>query len=144
MNVGEICNRTVVIISRDESALEAARLMRQHNVGDVIVVNDVNGVNQPVGIVTDRDLAIEIVAQEVDPESVESGDLFLRSKLVTTSVNDNIETVLNKMKSNGVRRIPVVEDDGSLAGIITMDDMLDILIQDFASVAHLIEKQAAA
>lgn len=144
MNVGEICNRTVVIISREESALEAARLMRQHNVGDVIVVKDVNGVNQPVGIVTDRDLAIEIVAQEVDPESVEAGDLFLRNRLVTTSVNDDIETVLNKMKNNGIRRIPVVENDGSLAGIITMDDMLDILIQDFASVAHLIEKQAAA
>lgn len=67
MSVSEICNRRVVVMQRDETVSEAAKLMRQHHVGAVVVVEDRNGIRVPVGIVTDRDLIMEIMAFELDP-----------------------------------------------------------------------------
>ncbi len=68
MPIGEICNRDTVIVKRDDTALEAAKLMRQHHVGDVVVVEERDGAQIPVGIVTDRDLVVEIMATELDPD----------------------------------------------------------------------------
>src|SRR5690242_8806327 len=67
MPVGEICTREVVIVKRNDSVLEAAKLMRQHHVGDVVVIEERGGVRVPVGIVTDRDLVVEILAPQLDP-----------------------------------------------------------------------------
>lgn len=144
MKVGEICNRSVVIINRDESALEAAKLMRKYNVGDVVIVEESGGKKIPLAIVTDRDLTIEIIAQEVDPDSIMVGDLFIRPRLITVSVDEDSEALLDKMKRYSIRRVPVVEQDGSLAGIITLDDIMDTLAEDFAEIASLIDKQSAA
>ena len=76
MSVGEICNREVIIVHRDETVQEAAKLMRQHHVGDVVVVDDRNGVRVPVGIVTDRDVVVEIVATELDQATMTVGDIM--------------------------------------------------------------------
>ena len=81
MSVGEICNREVIIVHRDETVQEAAKLMRQHHVGDVVVVENRNGVSAPVGIVTDRDVVVKIVATELDQATMTVGDIMAQELL---------------------------------------------------------------
>ncbi len=125
MSVGELCNRNVVIARRAENALEAARLMRHYHVGDVVVVADAEDKKVPVGILTDRDIVIELVAEQVDPGSVSVGDI-MSDRLLTVSENDELLATIEQMRNKGVRRAPVVDSAGELVGIITLDDMLDV------------------
>lgn len=76
MPVSEICNREVVIVQRNNTILEAAKLMRQHHVGDVLVVEEHSGVQVPVGVVSDRDLVVEIMAPELDCMVITVGDII--------------------------------------------------------------------
>lgn len=141
MRLGEFCNRSVVVIDRSESVLAAAKLMRKHNVGDVVIMGRSNGKHVPVAIVTDRDLVLEILAEQVDPESVEIGDIFARKHLVTGRVDDDLDSALDAMQRNGVRRMPVLDEGGSLAGIVTMDDLLEEVTDQMTEIVKLIESQ---
>ncbi len=127
MSIGELCNRNVVIAHKEENVLEAARLMRHYHVGDVVVLED-NNRKLPVGILTDRDIVIELVAEQVDPESVSVGDV-MSSPLLTVSESDELLNTIELMRGKGVRRAPVVDKEGELVGIITLDDLLDILAE---------------
>ncbi|MCK5227913.1 MAG: CBS domain-containing protein [Desulfobulbaceae bacterium] len=137
MNAGEICNRDVVIINRDNTILEAAKLMREYHVGDVVVVEERQGVQSPVGILTDRDIVIEILGQDLEPAEVQVGDAMSFELLTATEEDEILETV-KRMRSKGVRRIPVVNQRGSLEGIITVDDLVDLLAEQIADLAALI------
>lgn len=137
MNAGEICNRDVVIINRDNTILEAAKLMREYHVGDVVVVEERQGVQSPVGILTDRDIVIEILGQDLEPAEVQVGDAMSFELLTATEEDEILETV-KRMRSKGVRRIPVVNQRGSLEGIITVDDLVDLLAEQMADLAALI------
>lgn len=146
MKVGDICNRKVMVIDRDDSALNAARMMRETHVGDLIIVSYDGERRFPIGIVTDRDIALEIVAQEVDPDSVSVGDLFTSSVLLTATEDEDLDTVLDSMRSHGVRRLPVVSQDGSLVGIVTVDDILDRMTDRLSDIVRLtvIQRQREA
>ena len=76
MSIGEICNREVITIQRDETVLEAAKLMRQYHVGAVIVIDKLDGRTAPVGIITDRDLVVEVLATELDQTVITVGDIM--------------------------------------------------------------------
>ncbi len=141
MKTGTACNRAVAYIDGDESALEAAKLMRQHHVGDLVITREDRGRHLPVGVVTDRDLVLEVLAQGIDPDSVTVGDLFTSPTLITATIDDELEDTLRSMRSNGVRRVPVVEDDGALVGIITMDDMLGVMAGQLLDITRLIARQ---
>jgi CBS domain-containing protein len=93
MPVSEICNREVVIVQRNNTILEAARLMRQHHVGDVVVVEDRSGVRVPVGIVTDRDLVVEIMAPAIDQKVITVGDI-MAAELVTVKENAGLSETI--------------------------------------------------
>jgi CBS domain-containing protein len=136
MSISEFCIHNVVCASRDTTALEAAGLMRHHHVGDVVVVDEVNGAKKPVGIVTDRDLVVEVMAGAVDPRSVKLGELLLRSPVTIDEGASYAETV-RLMAVNGVRRMPVVGPGGVLVGIITVDDMLRQLTSPLAALSDL-------
>ncbi len=141
MKAGEICNRSVVIVREEESALVAARLMREHDVGDVVIVSVTEVGNIPIGIVTDRDITIELIAEEVDLDAVNVGEFFIGPTLVTVGPEDDMFEVIEEMKKSGVRRIPVVEANGTLAGIITADDVLCRIAEEFNLMAQLLVKQ---
>jgi len=141
MKTGEFCNRSVVIVEKDDSALRAAQLMREFHVGDVVIVTSSAGKHMPLGIVTDRDLVLEVMALSVDPEMVSVADLFTAPRLVTAWVDDDLEDTLDAMRANGVRRMPVVERDGSLAGIVTVDDILDEVADQLTDIARLVSCQ---
>jgi len=140
MPVSEICNREVVIVQRNETALEAAKLMRQHHVGDVLVVEDRNGIRIPVGIVTDRDLIMEIMAPELDGTVITVGDIMAQ-QLVSVKGNTGIFEAIQYMRQKAVRRLPIVNEDGGLIGILTLDDLLELLSEELLEIAKLVRNE---
>ena len=137
MSISEICNRNVISIQRSEPALGAAKLMRQHHVGYVIVVDDRNGVQVPVGIVTDRDLVMEIVATGLDITVITVGDI-MAPELFTVKESTDILEAIQFMRSKTIRRLPIVDEDGGLIGVLTLDDVLELLSEELLNLAKLV------
>lgn len=137
MAIGEYCNREVVVAHPEVSTKEAARLMREFHVGCLVLVNREDRGLVPVGVVTDRDLVVELMALDLDIESpISVGDLSCR-ELVLANETDDVLAVVEKMQRSGVRRVPVVNRQGFLVGIITADDILGVLAEALQNVAHL-------
>ncbi len=137
MSVGEICNREVIVIQRDEPVLEAARLMRTYHVGALIVIDKPNGRAIPVGIVTDRDLVVEVLATELDETVITVGDIMTQ-ELFTLKENTATYDAIDLMRRKTVRRLPIVDDAGELVGILTLDDVLEILSEEMLDLAKLV------
>ncbi len=135
MRVGEICKRSVVTCGRDASALELARLMREHRVGDVVVVDEQDGASTPIGIVTDRDLVVEVMADGVDPDMLRADEMIV-GELVTVLDTELVYDAIWHMRRKGVRRLPVLDAHGRLAGILTADDVTRFLAQELTEVAR--------
>lgn len=142
MPIGEMCNREVVIVSKETSILEVAQLMRQHHVGDVVVVEEQGGRRIPVGIVTDRDIVIEIVAKDVDFHNLVVGDI-MGLQLVTVREREGVFETMQVMRLKGVRRLPVVDEEGELVGILTLDDLIGLLAEEMNELARLISREQA-
>lgn len=140
MLLGEYCNRDVIIISKTESTRTAARLMREYHVGDLVVVDEKAGSNIPVGILTDRDIVVELLALDVDLDSVAVGDA-MSFELVTAKEDDDIQTSIDSMRAKGVRRLPVVDNEGSLVGILTVDDLIDVFASQLSDLARSISRE---
>jgi len=140
MRVGEYCNREVVVIEEDGSITETARIMREYHVGDVIIVRSQHGKQIPLGILTDRDIALEIVAKSADPETVRAGDA-MSYELSTVNEDDDLMHAIEIMRDKGIRRLPVVDIDEALVGILTVDDVLDLFSEVFIDIVHLVDQQ---
>ncbi len=140
MPVSEVCNREVVIVRAQDSALEAAQLMRTHHVGDVVVVEDRGGTRVPIGIVTDRDLVVEIMAAKLNPAAITTSDIMV-PELAAVKENVGLFEAIEYMRAKGVRRLPVVDDNGGLIGILTLDDLLELLADEMAALAKLVKQE---
>jgi CBS domain-containing protein len=136
MSVGELCNRDVVCTTREASVADAAQLMRRYHIGDIVVVDRSDGRAIPVGILTDRDIVVEVVAARVDPSEITVGDL-LTGRLEAIEEGDSDAEALHRMSAAGVRRLPVVDRNGVLVGIVTIDDLLPPLCLQLSAVAEL-------
>lgn len=123
MRIGDICTRQVVVCDRTASALELAQLMRNSHVGSVVVADKPNGEQVPVGIVTDRDLVVQVTALEADPANV-TAERIMGTPLLTAAEHDEIHETVELMRFKGVRRLPVVDEQGALVGIVSLDDLL--------------------
>lgn len=142
MSVGDFCTREVVIVNRESGIEQLAQLMRQYHVGDVVVVEERAGERIPVGIVTDRDIVIEVVAKGLALNTVTAGDIMSYDLLVVRE-QEGLWDVLGRMRSRGVRRVPVVNERGALAGLITLDDLLDLLSEELGALAKLVRREQA-
>jgi len=140
MRVGEFCNREVVVIEEERSVTEAAVIMREYHVGDVVIVRVEYGKQVPVGILTDRDIALGIVANGTDPDSVYVADA-MSFELTTVNEDDDLMHVIEVMRENGIRRVPVTDSEQTLVGIMTVDDVLDLLSEVLIDLAHLVDRQ---
>lgn len=140
MTVGKICNREVVIVDKTASIPEAARLMREYHVGDLVVVEEKAGKRIPVGIVTDRDIVLEVIAEGVDMNDINVGDIMSNS-LVTARESDGMLETIKMMRVKGVRRLPVINDDNELVGILSVDDLIDLFSEQIVDLARLIAKE---
>jgi predicted transcriptional regulator len=138
--VGEICNREVVVTTRDATVADAARLMRDHHVGTVIIAEPRDGAQRPVGIITDRDLVVEIMAMDLDPRDVRVEEVMGRD-LVIAHENDGIQKTLDVMNYRGVRRLPVLSTRGNLLGIVAADDLMKVLAADITALATITTRE---
>ncbi len=136
MTIKEFCVRNVVTVARTDTITAAAALMREHHVGDVVVVDDSGGSRIPVGIVTDRDVVVEVVAAGVDPRVLKAGDLLQRP-VVTIREDRSYTDTVRLMTQHGIRRVPVVDAQGALVGIVSADDMLRQLAVPLAALSEL-------
>lgn len=133
MSVGEVCNRDVVVVDKAESIVIAAQLMREHHVGTVVVVNGDEGAWRPIGIVTDRDLVLEVLAEEMYLGKLRIGDLA-GTDLVTLGEDDDLLDAIKRMRDTGVRRAPVVDENGILVGILSVDDLIDVIAEQLSDI----------
>ena len=140
MTISAICSREVITVHRDATVLHAAMLMRQYHVGDVIVIEDREGRAVPVGILTDRDIVIELVATDLDCRVITVGDIML-AHLTVVKEDVGIFEAIQLMSSKGIRRLPVVDKNGSLLGIVTLDDVLQLLAKEFDALAKLVRHE---
>jgi CBS domain-containing protein len=140
MSAGEYCNREVVIVERSDSVRDAVELMRTHHVGSVIVIERTNGGRRPVGILTDRDIVIELLAEDVDLAAVNVGDV-MSDNLQTVNEDTKLLDATKVMRAKGIRRLPVVDAQGGLVGILAADDILGLILEQMADLIGLIVKE---
>lgn len=140
MSAGEYCNREVVVVDRTDSVRKAIDLMRSHHVGDVVVVEQHGEKNIPLGILTDRDIVLEILAEDVDPETVVVGDA-MSYELQCVGEDVKLLDVIKVMRAKGIRRLPVVDSQGGLVGIIAVDDILELISEQLSDLVSLISRE---
>lgn len=140
MRIGDLCNRNVVVAPKTEMVVDAARRMRTSHVGALVVVNSLDGVQRPIGIVTDRDIVISVVAGDPDHINYLLVSDVMTSDIVVGFEDDDLDVALKIMHEHGVRRLPIVDRHGGLVGILTLDDVLKHLLAQqselVAIVAH--------
>ena len=140
MFVGEMCNRQVIICQPDESIQEAAELMRDNHVGNVVVVEHKENKHLPVGILTDRDIVIEVLAEKIDLKDVAVKDV-MSDDLITAKEDDFIIETIEKMRDKGVRRVPVVNHEGGLEGILAVDDTIELVAELLSDLVKLFKHE---
>ena len=135
MTIAAVCSRAPIAIPRSESVIEAARLMRKHHVGSLVVVEDnAQGDKVPVGMLTDRDITISVTALALDPTTITANEIMGES-VVCAKENAGIAETVALMRAKGVRRIPVVNDAGVLTGMLSADDLLALLAEELSGLA---------
>jgi CBS domain-containing protein len=140
MAISECCNIDVVCCGIDASIPDVAALMRKHHVGDVIVVENRDGLRVPIGIVTDRDIVLETIALNVAADAFTAGDL-MSTPLATVDEDAGFVETLRLMRKHKVRRMPVVTAAGILLGIVTADDIIKLLGTELSLMADAIGEQ---
>jgi CBS domain-containing protein len=137
MSVGRICSREIDIAEANETARDAARRMLQRGVGTLVVLNDER---QPAGLVTDRDLVVRVLAPARDPETTRVSEIMTADPKVLRE-DSPIEGALGLMRAGSFRRVPIVDAAGRLVGILTLDDVLSLLAEEFGHIGGLLEGQ---
>lgn len=140
MSAGEYCNREVIIIEKSKSINEVINLMRSCHVGDVVVVEHKRGIRVPVGILTDRDIVVELLAEDVDFDAVSVGDV-MSFELATVDEETKLLDAIKFMRTKGIRRTPVIDKQGGLTGILTVDDILALISEQLVDIVGLISNE---
>jgi len=140
MKVGAICKREVALVQENARVSEAAKLMRERHVGSLVVVREENKGSVPVGIVTDRDIVVGVLTAGLDYRTVSVGEIMDRD-LVTVREDDEILAAFKTMRRRGIRRLPVLSESGALAGIVTVDDLLGLVAEQFGDLVKAISAE---
>ncbi len=142
MRIGEICTVQTICCNRDETVQGAALLMRKNHVGDLVVVDKTEGERTPIGIITDRDIVVSVIALGLDPASLLVADI-MSDDLLTTSEGDDVYDTIERMRFRGIRRVPVVNSAGALTGIVSVDDLLEFLAEEMGELSRISSHQQA-
>ena len=140
MKLKELCTPDVVYCTAQISALHAARLMRERHVGDLVIIDESEQTPAPIGIVTDRDIVVEVLAKDLDPATTPVGQI-MRTPLVIARTSEEADNALERMRAHGVRRIPVLDEHEQLTGILSLDDLLKRLAADAAVLADIVARE---
>lgn len=140
MTVENLVTRNVATVSTSASVVDAAREMRNRHVG-ALVVTEAQGANlKPVGIVTDRDLVVSVLALDLTPSSLTASDV-MSAHPFTVRLEDDADNAIRRMRGLGVRRAPVVDSHGHLRGFFAVDDYLEHLANSLREVSILIAQE---
>lgn len=140
MKIGDICRRPVIAIENDMDITAGAQLMREHHVGFLVVYKAGDELRRPIGVLTDRDLVIEVLAKKVDPAALTVDDLMTRQPLVAND-NEELADVLQAMRVAGIRRVPVVDIRGALSGIFATDDAFDVITNFMCDITGSVKSE---
>ena len=140
MNVGDICSKNVVYVLQQDSVLDVARIMREKHVGSVVVVENMQGEIRPQGMITERDLVLEVLTAKLDPSVVKAEDILTCELICVTETHD-IKEALKYLRYYGVRRAPVVNVNGILVGLFSIEDSLSILSKEFSEIVKLLSNE---
>ncbi len=140
MILEKIAKKPVASIERTATIEQVARVMRDMHVGDVVITERKGGRQVPVGILTDRDIVVSGIALGLDARAFRADDL-MSSSLVTAQINDSLYHVINLMKEEGCRRIPILDDRGSLVGIVSLNDVMSLLADELNAVVSIPQRQ---
>jgi CBS domain-containing protein len=138
LNAGDICNRIVVVAEPKTSLLEAAARMREQHVGCLVVVETRGARRAVAGVLTDRDIVTAVGAKGLDPKSLRVEDV-IAGEVVTVRESESFADLLATMQRKGLRRLPVTSSDGTLVGLVTLDDVLNIVAEQMRTVVQVIE-----
>lgn len=136
MNISSLVRGTAETLGANASCVEAARLMRDTRVGCVVVAEE----RRPIGVVTDRDIAVRVVAERRDPQQVRLGEVMSPRPVFLAQTAD-VAWALQLMRDLAVRRIPVVDDSHELVGMVSLDDVIIALAGELGAVAETIRKE---
>jgi predicted transcriptional regulator len=134
MSLERIYKTDVVAVPPDASVLDVARLMRTRHTGSVVVVED----HCPVGLITDRDIVVKLVAADLDSRRISASDV-MSAPLALVNINYDPLDVTRIMRARGLRRLPVVDEHRHLLGIVTLDDVLRLLGTEIANLAEAVQ-----
>lgn len=137
MSIGRICTRVVATAGPGETIADVAERMAEHNVGMVVVVDS----DRPVGVLTDRDLVVRVMATGLDPKDVTASDI-MTERPRSLDESTPIEEALAVMKGAGIRRIVVTGSDGGLAGVVALDDVLELLVEEMERIGEILRKES--
>jgi len=140
MIVGDLCSRDVVAIAAATGLVEAAQTMRSRHVGFLVVTADGAAGGSPVGVLTDRDVVVEVVSKGIDPRSLTARDVMSGDPLVI-GMEARPEHALKQMRIFGVRRTPVTDAQGHLVGVLALDDLLEWLAGTLADAAGVVRRE---
>ena len=141
MHIRALCNTNVVTVSQSEELMTAAALMRDRHVGYLVVAESMpGGAVKPIGVLTDRDIVVGILAMSVDPKSLRVGDVMTQ-RLVMVEASKSLEDALRMMRRDGVRRVPVIGHSGELVGVLSLDDIVEYLAKQLAEVSGSIQAE---
>lgn len=142
MEVKNLCRRNTVTIRPFDGLIAAAKLMRERHVGYLVVTEPAvgEGEQKPVGVLTDRDIVVKVLARQIDPRALRVGDVMTRDPVLATTT-DPLAGVLDSMRRIGVRRMPVVGSRGQLFGVLSFDEVIDVLAGELSAVAGSIRNE---
>ena len=141
MTTGDICTRSVVVAAKTEMLVDAAQRMRTSHVGAVVIVELRAGRQVPVGIVTDRDIVVSVVAGDPDHLNFMLLSDMMTCDLVTARADDSVDSAIRLMQQHGIRRLPIVDAEGGLVGILTLDDVLKYLVGEQSLLVGLMARE---
>lgn len=142
MNIAKICKRDVVTVTPRTDLVAAAQLMREKHVGFLVVVEpEANAqYGRPVGVLTDRDIVISVVARGADPTLLTAADVMNREPVMADEL-DQVDQALRTMRRMGVRRLPVVGSRGMLTGVVALDDVIDVLAAEIGEISGAVRNE---
>jgi len=141
MNIGSICQRKVITVRPSLELRGAAELMREQHVGFLIVLPaEPRAARVPVGVLTDRDIVVSVIAKKADPEALRVGDV-MTARPVVVAEGDAVDTALKTMHRMGIRRLPVVDGRGELVGVVSLDDVLDFIAEEIENLSGAVRNE---
>lgn len=143
MQLKDICTADVVSCERKTTILQAAELMRTKHVGGLVVVDDDDAdESNPVGFITDRDIVVKVLGNGRDPARVTVAEI-MRTPVVVGSHTEEVSEAIARMRTQRVRRLPIVGPRGRLIGIVTLDDLLRLLVNDTSALLEIVASEQA-